>query len=103
MVEVFRQLFAAQRHGELVPILRAFLAKNYYDRLGEIAVPCTIVYGLNDKTMPALHSKAIYQGIPNARLVSVPESGPLINWGAPERIAELIRAVAQPVAVALPQ
>jgi pimeloyl-ACP methyl ester carboxylesterase len=103
MVEAFRQLFAAQRHSELVPILRALLAENYYSRLGEIAIPCTVIYGLNDKTTPALHSKAIYEGIPNARLVSVPEAGHLINWEAPERIAELIRTVAQPVAGALPQ
>jgi len=100
MVEVFRRLFAAQRHRELVPILRAFLAENYYDRLGEIAIPCTVVYGLNDKTTPALHSEAMSQGIPDARLVRVPEAGHLINWEAPERIAELIRTVAQPLPVA---
>jgi pimeloyl-ACP methyl ester carboxylesterase len=99
MVETFRQLFAAQRHRELVPILRAFLAENYYSRLGEIAVPCTIVYGLNDKTTPALHSKALCAGIPKAQLVSVPGAGHLINWEAPERIVELIRTVAQMVSV----
>jgi pimeloyl-ACP methyl ester carboxylesterase len=99
MVEAFRQLFAAQRQRALVPIVRAFLAENYYSRLGEIDLPCTIVYGLNDKTTPALHSEAISQGIPDARLVRVPSAGHLINWEVPERIAEIIQMAAQPVLV----
>jgi non-heme chloroperoxidase len=97
MVEAFRQLFAAQRQRALVPIVRAFLAENYYNRLGEIDLPCTIVYGLNDKTTPALHSEAISQGIPDARLVRVPSAGHLINWEAPERIVAIIQTVAQTV------
>jgi pimeloyl-ACP methyl ester carboxylesterase len=94
---MYRRLFAAQHHRPLVPILRAFLDENYYSRLGEITLPCTVVYGLSDKTTPALHSEAIAQGIPNAELVRVPAAGHLINWEAPERIAEIIQLAAQPV------
>jgi pimeloyl-ACP methyl ester carboxylesterase len=96
VVEMYRRLFVAQHHRPLVPILRAFLDENYYSRLGEITLPCTIVYGLSDKTTPALHSETIAQGIPSAQLVRVPAAGHLINWEAPERIADIIQMVAQP-------
>jgi pimeloyl-ACP methyl ester carboxylesterase len=99
VVEMYRRLFVAQHHRPLVPILRAFLDENYYSRLGEITLPCTVVYGLSDKTTPALHSEAIAQGIPTARLVRVPAAGHLINWEASERIAEIIQMAAQPVLV----
>ena len=74
-----------------------FVHFHVYNRLGEIDLPCTIVYGLNDKTTPALHSEAISQGIPDARLVRVPSAGHLINWEAPERIVALIQTAAQPI------
>jgi hypothetical protein len=52
-VETFRRLFAAQPHRALVPILRAFVDEDNYSRLGEIQLPCTVLYGLSDKTTPA--------------------------------------------------
>jgi pimeloyl-ACP methyl ester carboxylesterase len=97
IVETYRRLFAAQHHRPLVPILRAFLAESYYSRLGEITLPCTVVYGLSDKTTPALHSETIAQGIPSAQLVRVPAAGHLINWEAPEWIVEIIQTAAQPI------
>jgi non-heme chloroperoxidase len=94
MLEVFRRLFAQTDHRRLLPILRAFAAENYYDRLGEIAVPCTVIYGLRDKTTPAFHSELIHQRIRGSQIVRVERVGHLFNWEAPEQIAAAIRSAA---------
>ena len=92
-IEVFRQVFAAQQHGALLPILQAQVDENYYNRLGEITLPCTVVYGGRDKTTPAHHSEALHRGLAQSRLIRIEKAGHMLNWEAPETIAEVIQSI----------
>lgn len=100
-VEVFRQLFDQVDHRQLVPILQALAAENYYDRLGEITVPCTIVYGLRDKTTPAIHSETMHQRIRGSQIVRIAKVGHMLNWEAPDAVVAAIHAAAQPLPTAM--
>jgi non-heme chloroperoxidase len=92
MISVFVDLFNQHldEHGPLLPIVRAFSHEDRYPRLGEIAVPTAVMVGSADRTTPTSHSCRLAEGIPGARLVTVPDAGHLLNWEAPD---ELIRVV----------
>jgi non-heme chloroperoxidase len=94
-VELLRRSFAATHHISVLPILRAFANENYYDCLGEIVLPCTVVYGLSDKTTPAYHSETLHARIRDSQIVRIPHVGHLTNWEAPERVTGVILAAAQ--------
>jgi non-heme chloroperoxidase len=85
--------FKVQNYAQLVPILQAFQAENYYPRLKEIPVPCTIVIGTSDKTAPAFHSENLAKDIPNATLIKIPERGHLLAWEDPKAVIDVIRKV----------
>jgi pimeloyl-ACP methyl ester carboxylesterase len=93
MVSVFRDLFAAQNHRPLLPIARAFIREDRYPRLGEIAVPTAVIVGDADRTTPRGHAQRLADGIPGARLITVPKAGHCLNWEA-DGPAALIDAVA---------
>lgn len=93
-IEAFNRLYLEQSHDRLVPIVQAFAREDMYSRLGEIALPCVVVSGEKDGTAPAWHSRRIGAEIPGARNVWVPGKGHLLNWEAPEAIAEAIRSLA---------
>jgi non-heme chloroperoxidase len=78
--------FKVQNYNQLIPILQAFVAENYYPRLQEIALPCTIVVGTLDKTAPAFHSETLAKNIPNARLEKIQDCGHLLTWEAPKEV-----------------
>jgi pimeloyl-ACP methyl ester carboxylesterase len=90
---VLRQAFAAQQHRPLLPILQAMVDENYYHRLREITLPCTVVYGAQDKTTPAHHSEALQRGIVKSRLKRIEKAGHILNWEVPETIAEVIQSI----------
>jgi len=92
-VEVLRQGFVAQQHRALLPILQAMVDENYYHRLGGITLPCTVVYGAQDKTTPAHHSEALQRGIVKSRLKRIEKAGHMLNWEVPETIAEVIQSI----------
>lgn len=91
----FRRLYLEQRHDRLVPILEAFSREDMYPRLREIALPCVVVSGEADSTAPAWHARRIGEEIPGARSVVVPGKGHLLNWEAPESIADAIRSLVE--------
>lgn len=92
-VEPFTQMFANQDHERLIPILEAFTKESYYGRLQEIDVPCTIVRGTRDKTTPDFHAEWLQAGIPESSLVLVEDKGHLLNWEAPEIVADEVGAI----------
>lgn len=83
------------RHGPLVPILRAFNAEDRYPRLGEIRVPTVVMVGDVDRTTPRSHAHRMADGIPGARLVVVPEAGHLLNveGAGPDTLVEVIASL----------
>ncbi len=87
--------FKLQNYQRLVPILQAFVDENYYPRINEIAVPCTILVGTADKTTPAFHSETLAKDIPKANLIKIEGRGHLLNWEAPQEVVSQIEALAQ--------
>lgn len=92
-IQVFLDSYARARHAELIPILEAFQEEDYYKRLGEIAVPCVILSGDADKTIPSWHSHRMGELIPEARNLWVPGKGHFLNWEAPEVVVEAIQSL----------
>jgi non-heme chloroperoxidase len=87
--------FTPQNFVQLTPILQAFVDENYYPRLKEITIPCTIMVGTADKTAPSFHSENLSKGIQNATLVKVEGKGHLLNWEAPKEVCEQIEKLAR--------
>ncbi|OBK27906.1 alpha/beta hydrolase [Mycobacterium asiaticum] len=96
MVAIFTEGFQQHvaEHGPLLPIVRAFSREDRYPRLGEIAVPTVVMVGAADRTTPPIHSRRLADGIPGARLVTVPGAGHALNWEAPEKLVEVIESLA---------
>ncbi|WP_231971467.1 alpha/beta fold hydrolase [Mycobacterium sp. E3198] len=94
MVEVFMEAFNQHldEHGPLLPIVRAFSREDRYPRLVEIRVPTVVMVGTADRTTPQSHSRRLADGVPGARLVSVPGAGHLLNWEAPDELIEVVES-----------
>jgi pimeloyl-ACP methyl ester carboxylesterase len=94
MVSVFVDFFNQHldEHGPLLPIVRAFSQEDRYPRLGEIAVPTAVMVGSADRTTPTSHSRRLAEGIPGARLVTVPDAGHLLNWEAPDELIKVVES-----------
>lgn len=95
MLEAFVNGFGKSGLKALLPILNAMVAENYYSRLGEINLPCTIVVGTQDKTTPPFHTHQLHSGIKGSKLVQLQGKGHLLNWEAPETLIEEIVHLAE--------
>ncbi|WP_026677915.1 alpha/beta fold hydrolase [Fictibacillus gelatini] len=49
--------------------------EEYYDRMGEISVPCLIIHGTEDPALPFEHGLALAKAIPHAELMALDGSG----------------------------
>ncbi|WP_102417789.1 alpha/beta fold hydrolase [Mycobacterium sp. 4858] len=96
MIAVFVEFFNKhmQEHGPLLPIVRAFSREDRYPRLGEITTPTVVMVGTADRTTPLSHSRRLVEGIPGARLVSVPDAGHLLNWEAADELVQAVQSFA---------
>jgi pimeloyl-ACP methyl ester carboxylesterase len=90
MIAVFLDVFLRQAHTSLLPVVRAFAREDRYPRLGEITVPTVVMVGTADRSTPPNHSRRLAAGIPGARLVTVPDTGHMINWEDPDALVEAI-------------
>ena len=93
VIRYFNEIFAAQPHEQLIPIIRALADESYYARLGEIKLPTVVIAGDKDQTTPRWHSEKMGKGIPGARNVWVPRMGHLLNWEAPESLIEAVESL----------
>jgi len=82
----------AQGHRQILPILAVEAQENYYDRLGEITVPCAVVCGRADRTTPSWHSTELGTRIPQARNIWIDGKGHFLNWEAPELLRDTIQS-----------
>lgn len=92
-IQLFNELFAAQDHRALLPVLDALRSESLYDRLHTLAVPSVIVCGERDQTTPRWHSEQLGVQIPVARNVWVPDKGHLLNWEAPEVVVAAVESL----------
>lgn len=93
-VDAFADVFRAQDHARLVPILQAFVDENRYPRLGELRLPCTVLVGSEDATTPPFHTADLHAGIAGSTLQTVPGKGHLLNWEAPDAVVGAIERLA---------
>ena len=82
--------FSQADHAILATLLHELADRSYYGRLHEIALPCVVLCGSEDRTTPSAHASAIADEIPGARLITVDGASHLLNWQRPERIADLV-------------
>ena len=92
-IRSFNEVFGAQPHEALVPVIKALANESYYERLREITIPTVVICGEKDQTTPRWHSEQLGQRIPNARNVWVPGKGHLLNWEAPESLVEVVNSL----------
>lgn len=95
MVDAFVPVFLDTDHANLIPILQAMVNENRYDRLGEIAMPCTVVVGSKDKTTPPFHTADLHAGIAGSTLLTLPGVGHGLQWESPDEIAAEIVKLAR--------
>lgn len=69
--------------------LRACLASDTYDRLGDIAVPTLVTTSRFDLTVPSYHSREIADAIAGAEFVMLEESGHVALMETPEAFAQV--------------
>jgi pimeloyl-ACP methyl ester carboxylesterase len=60
--------------------------------LGRITAPALVIGGEHDRVFPPEHSRAIAAGIPNARLVIMPNTGHGLLFECGEQVVELLLA-----------
>lgn len=65
---------------------------DYRDLLATIDVPVLVVHGEHDSVAPRALSQEIADGIPGARLASIPGAGHVANADAPEAFNALLRS-----------
>ena len=94
MVRGMLNVFIRINHKALIPILQAFGDESYYERLGEIDLPTTVIVGEKDQTTPPFHSNDLASGIKGAKFIKVKDKGHLLNWEAPDKLVGEIIALA---------
>ncbi len=75
-----------------LPALDALTDYPIRDRLGEIACPTLIVWGAEDKLVPARDADEFARLIPNSRKVVWPETGHVAMLERPEAFNALVQA-----------
>jgi pimeloyl-ACP methyl ester carboxylesterase len=65
-------------------------AFDVHPRLGEIAVPTTIIHGDKDATVPIALAEELAKGIPGATLHVLPSEGHFANVQVPEKVNPLL-------------
>jgi pimeloyl-ACP methyl ester carboxylesterase len=68
----------------------ATFAFHVRDRLGEIAVPTTIIHGEDDATVPVARAAELRDGIPGATLRVLAGEGHFVNVQAPGKVNPLL-------------
>jgi pimeloyl-ACP methyl ester carboxylesterase len=65
------------------------------DRLPEISAPTLVIYGAQDQTTPLSDSRQLVDGMPNARLEILADTGHMSPIERPEEVTRLIRGFLQ--------
>ncbi|MET3370111.1 UNVERIFIED_CONTAM: pimeloyl-ACP methyl ester carboxylesterase [Jeotgalibacillus campisalis] len=72
--------------------LRGFYEAVPPTEAGTISSPTLILWGAHDHLLPRQHQEALCERIPGARLSVYEETGHLVLWECPERVAEDVKS-----------
>ena len=87
LVEEWRDRFAAADPESMRRFLEMLMRRDsVVSRLGEIEVPCLVIVGTEDRSLPARLSKKIDAGLPDSKLVEIPRAGHLCTLEQPEAV-----------------
>ena len=84
-----------KRHGKASPLWSSLIytgdwESRYAPRLGSVTAPVLIVWGRDDRFIPASAGEALHRTIPGSRLVVIPDTGHLPMWERPDEVNRLI-------------
>src|SRR5215210_1991325 len=79
LVARFRRILVATPRDEYAACCEALARWDFRDRLGEIEAPTLVIAGAEDHATPPEHAALLAAGIPNARLVVLPDAAHLAN------------------------
>jgi non-heme chloroperoxidase len=94
MLAALLEMVAGRDLEPLLPLLRAFRARDLIAKLPLVDLPTVIVCGLADRTTPPRDSQRMAAGIPRSRSLWVPDAGHMLPWEAPEAICDAVTTVA---------
>jgi pimeloyl-ACP methyl ester carboxylesterase len=89
-IELMRSMLLRQNVKLTLPVLRAMLYENYYDRLHQIPIEARVICGEKDVTCPRWHSEKLGQNFSNATTTWVPNVGHMLSYEAPSVIIDAI-------------
>jgi 3-oxoadipate enol-lactonase len=91
-------LIAGQGRDGVAGAIEAMMARpDSTPRLGEIRVPALVVVGEEDTLTPPAEAELLRNGIPGARLITIPTAGHLANMEVPEAFNDAVRQFLQSV------
>lgn len=92
-VKEWRQRLMANNRKAMIKFGQGIFARaGVYDQLGQIKTPTLMVVGEEDMPTPKTKAERIVQGIPGARLVSIPDAGHLCTVEEPAAVTSAIEA-----------
>jgi 3-oxoadipate enol-lactonase len=92
-VKEWRQRLMANDRKAMIKFGQGIFAREgVYDQLGQIKTPTLMVVGEEDVPTPKAKAERIAQGIPGARLVSIPDAGHLCTVDEPAAVTTAIEA-----------
>jgi len=87
LVEEWRARFAAADPESMRRFLEMLMRRDsLVARLSEIEVPSLVIFGSEDRSLPARLSKKIDAGLPDSKLVEIPHAGHLCTLEQPEAV-----------------
>jgi pimeloyl-ACP methyl ester carboxylesterase len=78
---------------EFVPILEDLVRDDLRPELELVTVPVVVMTGDADRAAPRWQTRAFEAGLPTSRTVVVARAGHMLNWEAPEAIAEAVASL----------
>ena len=87
LLMIYRAQVTAARVGWSPPYLHSLKLRS---RLYRIKSPTLVIWGDQDKLVPPQHAEAYAEGIPDARVLTIPESGHCVVAEKPEEAAQAV-------------
>jgi pimeloyl-ACP methyl ester carboxylesterase len=89
LVDEWRSVFAEMDIPSALQGLQALISRDsLIARIPEISVPCLVMVGQEDSSLPTPRSKLIHEGIENSEYVEIPGAGHLSALEQPEPVNE---------------
>jgi 3-oxoadipate enol-lactonase len=90
VVARFRQLLVDTPRDDYAACCEALAHWDFRDRLGEIQAPTLVIAAAEDVATPPEHAELLAEGIPNAKLVVLPDAAHLANVEQPDAFSKLV-------------